>query len=187
MAAEIWKAVKGFEGLYEVSNLGRVKSLERITQSSSKNGNVYERKTHGRTLKQYVDRYGYMKVILTKEGKPYYFTVHRLVAIAFVENPHSKKCVDHIDCNRTNNHSDNLRWVTVDENLQHSHNLGRQKWNAKPVIATSPSGKKYVFVSQREAGRNTGLNQSSIGRCANGQTNSVKGWYFEYGSNESVC
>lgn len=186
MAVEIWKPVKDFEGLYEVSNLGRVKSLERMTQMKSKKGTPYKRKAKEMILKQSVDRYGYMKVILHKNDKPYYFTVHRLVAMVFVDNPFHKTTVDHVDCDRTNNCAKNLRWVTTEENNLHSHKLGRQFWNAKPIVATSPSGENFHFVSQHEAERKTGVSQSNIGRCVNGQTNSVKGWFFEYDSHESV-
>ena len=127
-----------------------------------------------------------MKVVLLKNQKPHYFTVHRLVAMVFIDNPHSKSTVDHIDCDRTNNCVENLRWVTTEENNLYSHKLGRQIWNARPIIATSPSGEKFNFVSQREAERKTGISQSNIGRCANGKTHSVKGWGFKYGSFESV-
>lgn len=167
MSVEIWKPVKGFEGLYEVSNLGRVKSIER-------NG------TKGIVLKQHIDRYGYMKVVLHKNDRPHYFTAHRLVASAFLNNPEGKKTVDHIDCNRTNNCVDNLRWTTMHENLLHSHRLGRQKWNAKPLIAKSPTGQVLRFNSQHEAEKGTGVSQTNIGKCANGQIKAVKGWSFEY-------
>ncbi len=164
---EIWKDVAGFEGLYEVSNLGRVKSIPR-------------EKTKGGLLKQYVDRYGYMKIVLYKNGNPHYFTVHRLVAIAFIPNPEGKKTVDHIDCNTKNNIVSNLRWCTNKENLYHSHELGRQRCNSKPFIAISPEGKTIKFESQREAARIIGICQSSIGRCLNSQFKQTKGWCFEW-------
>ena len=170
---EIWKPVVGFEGVYEVSNTGKVKSIKRYG-------------TKGGLLNQYVDKDGYMKVVLHKDNIPHYFTVHRLVAIAFIKNPKNKTTVDHIDCNRKNNSVENLRWVTAKENALYSHSLGRQKWNARPIIATSPTGEKFIFASQHEAERQTGVSQSNIGRCANGKTNTVKGWSFEYGSYESV-
>ena len=186
MFDEIWKAVKGFEGLYEVSNLGRVKSLERRLQITSKNRKPYKKITSEKILKQYVDRYRYMKVVLYKNNKAHYFTVHRLVASAFVENTCKKNAVDHIDCNRKNNHANNLRWVTTKENQMYSHKLGRQKWNAKPIVAINSLGERFYFDSQREAAQTIGVNQSNVARCINGQKNSVKGWKFEYGSYESA-
>lgn len=164
---EIWKPVIGFEGLYEVSSIGRVKSIPR-------------KKSKGGLLKQYVDRYGYLKVILYKNGNPHYFTVHRLVAIAFILNPQNKTAVDHIDCDRKNNQVENLRWVTTKENLDHSHELGRQIINATPVIAISPNGEKKIFSSQREAERKTGVKQYAISRTLHNKKANVKGWVFSY-------
>lgn len=168
MSVEIWQPVKDFEGLYEVSNLGKVKSIER-------NG------TKGGVLKQHIDRYGYLKVVLHKKNKPHYFTVHRLVATAFVENPENKPAVDHIDCDRKNNKASNLRWCSVKENVYFSHKLGHQKWNAKAIIATSPTGETIKCSSQHDAAINTGVSQTNVGKCANGKTDKVKGWAFRYG------
>ena len=173
MSVEIWKPVKDFEGLYEVSNHGRVKSLKRFHAKE-------------RILKQYIDRYGYMKVVLTKESKPHYFTVHRLVALMFVDNPLHKTTVDHIDCNRRNNCAENLRWATPKENNLHSHKLGRQIWNSKPIVAVSPKGEMFFFNSQREAAKFIGMNQCVISRMLHGRNHSAKGWCFKYGSHESV-
>ena len=168
MAVEIWKPVVGFEGLYEVSNMGRVKSIPR-------------KNTKGGLLKQYVDRYGYFKDVLYERNKPHYFTVHRLVAVAFIDNPENKTTVDHIDCNRKNNHVENLRWTTAKENLEHSHKLGRQVINATPIVATSPGGEIIRFSSQREAARQTGIKQYTISRLLQGKNVDVKGWWFSYG------
>jgi hypothetical protein len=176
----MWKTVAGFEGLYEVSNLGEVRSLERIELVPSKNKQPFIRKRKGRMLKQYVDRYGYMKVVLLKDGKPHYFTVHRLVALAFVDNCEQKDTVDHIDCNRKNNHAENLRWVTATENLYYSHKLGRQIINATPIIAISPSGITHRFISQREAERKTGVKQAAISRALHGKKPNLHGWEFLY-------
>ena len=116
---EEWLAVPGFEGLYEVSNTGKLKSLEREDVVVTNNKQPFKRKRSERLLTQYIDRYGYMKVYLYKCGKPHYLTVHRLVASAFLANPENKTSVDHIDCNKTNNRVENLRWVTNKENLYH--------------------------------------------------------------------
>ena len=176
-----WKAVTGFEGQYEVSNTGEVRCLERSELVLSKNRPPYYRKRKGKMLKQYVDRYGYKKVILYKNCKPYYFTIHRLVASAFIDNPEQKTTVDHIDCDRKNNNAENLRWVTAKENLNHSHKLGRQIMNATPIIAISPIGNTSHFASQREAARRTGLKQWEISKVLNGKEHKLLyGWELAY-------
>lgn len=122
---EIWKDIKGYEGLYQVSNLGRVKRLKRFIKSSS----IFGGKA---TLKEYIlkPRYdskarglkhGYFRVSL--RGKN--FCVHRLVADAFIPNPLNKPFVDHIDTDIENNRADNLRWVTASEN--NTNVLSRRK------------------------------------------------------------
>lgn len=107
---EIWKAIDGFEGSYEISNTGKVKALERVVMN---NGGMQRK--HERILKANYSN-GHAMVILCKEGKTYPRFVHRLVACAFIPNPDNKPVVDHIDTDPTNNCVDNLRWVTVKEN-----------------------------------------------------------------------
>ena len=108
---EIWKNVEGFEGLYEVSNLGRVKALDRYVLN---NGGLQHKKE--RILKQRINKKKHCTVVLCKDGKTYPKLVHRLVAIAFIPNPDNKPIIDHIDTDPTNNRVDNLRWVTQQEN-----------------------------------------------------------------------
>lgn len=105
---EIWKPIPEYETLYEVSTLGRVKSLQR--KVPNRTNLVPERVMKLRTLPN-----GYVKVSLQNQNEKI-FTVHRLVALTFLENPENKKCVDHIDCDRTNNSASNLRWATYSEN-----------------------------------------------------------------------
>lgn len=115
---EIWKDIPSFEGYYQVSNLGRIKALARTT--FDKNGKAYDRKEH--IVKPSLTR-TYYKVHLSKDNKLYYFSVHRLVALAFIPIDDTSKHIDHIDTNPLNNNVDNLRWVTVSENC--NNNLTR--------------------------------------------------------------
>ncbi len=174
---EEWLSIQGFDG-YEVSNFGRVRSIDRFDTVKTSYGFTYQRKRKGRLLKQHEDRYGYMKVVL-QNGKPNYFTVHRLVATAFIPNPEGKDSVDHIDCNTKNNRVWNLRWATNKENLYHSHSLGRQIINATPVVGENDFGEIVHFPSQREASRQTGIRQDSIYRAIL-RGEKIKGWFFRY-------
>lgn len=106
---ETWKSVVGYEGLYEVSSLGRVRSLRK-------------KKFY---YKKYIMNRGYAHTGLSKYNKINNFYFHRLVAQAFIPNPDKKKEVNHIDFNRINNNISNLEWVTRKENVHHSIKAGR--------------------------------------------------------------
>lgn len=113
---EIWKDIPNFENLYQVSNLGNVKSLEKYVNSAIKNNSKVKRKEQ--ILKQYSKR-GYLQVSLIKNHKRYYFNVHRLVAITFLPNPDNLPQVNHKDENTMNNNVDNLEWCTAKYNCNY--------------------------------------------------------------------
>lgn len=112
---EIWKDVKDYEGLYQVSNLGRIKSIPR-------NGTIKLEKI----LKPSLSKDGYYKVSLNKNGKQTSFRLHRIVAIAFLENRENKPQVDHINTDRLDNRADNLRWCTFKENVNNPITLSKR-------------------------------------------------------------
>ena len=120
MQEEIWKDIEGFEGYYQVSNLGRVKSLDRYVPDKRR-GKVH---ISERIMKLTVIGTGYYQVTLTKFGEQIPYYVHRLVAKAFISNPNNLPEVDHIDAVKTNNDVSNLRWVTQEENNQHIFEMG---------------------------------------------------------------
>lgn len=109
---EIWKDIAGFEGLYQVSNLGNVKRFFTKT--------VYKEKLIGKSI----DKDGYLKRVLSKGGKGYNFTEHRLVALAFIENPLNKKTINHKNGIKTDNRVENLEWCTNQENIRHAVETG---------------------------------------------------------------
>lgn len=177
MSTKEWKPVKGYEGLYEVSNIGEVKSLPHRVKSRFKT-----RLTPGKELKQQKDKDGYMKVCLCKDSKKKCAFVHRLVVEAFLENPESYPCVNHIDENKTNNNVKNLEFCTVEYN--NSYNGGcekRGKKRRKPVIAKK-GDRVLVFDSIKEASKYLGASHGNISSCLYKRygRKSVCGYTFEF-------
>ena len=133
---ENWRSIKGFEGLYEVSDLGNVKSLARAVYS---NGKLHQRKSE-KILKSHMNN-NYAMVVLCKDGKIYPKTVHRLVAETFIPNPDNKPTVDHVDTNRSNNAVSNLRWVTYKEN---SNNILTRRHLSQSKVGHTYWGRKLT-------------------------------------------
>lgn len=115
---EVWKDIPEYENIYQVSNLGRVKSLPRKTNQTDK-----KRYTKEKILKQQKNMYGYMEITLRKNNVRKHYKVHRLVMVAF--HGETKLIVNHIDCNKTNNNVENLEYCTYQENSNH------YLWNRK--------------------------------------------------------
>lgn len=131
---EIWKPVVGYEGWYEVSNLGRIKRIKIGMGASCK------------ILKNQKSSNGYRFITLTKNGTQKQFTVHRIVSIAFIPNPENKLCVNHIDSNRTNNNIHNLEWVTYSENIRHSIMVG----NRNHIKVPNKKGEEHYNAKLKE-------------------------------------
>ena len=141
MENEIWKQINGYEGLYEVSNLGNVRSVERRVWSRG-----FYITLKGKPKKQVIDKRGYCIVFLSKDGKEKTHRVHRLVANAFIQNPYNKPEIDHINTNKQDNRADNLKWVTPKEN---SENVISHK---KQIDAWDDELKRKMIESRRSNG-----------------------------------
>jgi hypothetical protein len=120
---EIWKDVPGYENMYQVSNLGNVKSLERFVKT--KKG--YSFKINEKILSINKDRYGYLSSLLAINATKKLFKNHRLVAMAFIPNPENKPQVNHINGIKYDNKLENLEWCTQSENQKHAYKNGLQK------------------------------------------------------------
>ena len=127
---EIWREIRGYGGMYQVSSHGRVRSLDRVVERKGR-GTLFIK---GRILTQSDDTHGYMKVNLTKHDKKRTFKVHRLVAIHFLDNPNNLPCVNHKDENKLNNNVDNLEWCTKAYNNSYGTKAKRQSETRKKLF-----------------------------------------------------
>lgn len=165
---EIWQDIENYEGLYQVSNKRRVKSL----------GN--NKKRVEKILKPRINNKGYYSVVLYKSGNKHIYLIHRLVAQAFIENPENYLIVNHKDENPINNCVENLEWCTQKHNCNYgTRNEKISLSNSKPVKCLETG---TVYNSTIEAGRQTKINIGDIGACARHEKhhNTARGFHWEY-------
>ena len=175
---ENWKAIAGYGGQYEVSDLGRVKSLN------------YNRTGKEKILKLLNHRGGYLQVTLCKDGHVKNMLVHRLVAQAFIPNPDNLETINHKDEVKTNNVASNLEWMSPKDNCNYgtrNKRVGEAVSKAKlnnpktstPVQMLDKQGNLLAtFPSTHEAGRVTGISQGIICKCCNGKKYKSAGSYI---------
>ncbi|PEO38310.1 NUMOD4 domain-containing protein [Bacillus wiedmannii] len=174
---EVWKDIEGYEDLYQVSNLGRVKSLDRDYIDSLGR----KRTSKGRTLRP-VRLNGYQGVSLCREGSDKKERIHRLVAKAFLPIPLFKDTVNHINGIKNDNRVENLEWVTQSENAQHAHDTGLNT-SGKSVAMLSDDGEILkVFPTTVKAGEFLGDKsyRRNISMCARGAAKTAYGYKWSY-------
>ena len=172
---EHWQPVKGYDGLYEVSDQGRVKSLKYGKEKILKSGK---------------SPHGYLLVNLCKDGQCKSITVHRLVAEAFIQTPNNLETVNHKDENKLNNAASNLEWMSKRDNNNYgtrnkriSETLINDNNKSKAVQMFDRQGNLLaVFPSAREAQRVTEIAQSSICLCCNGKRKCAGGFKWRFAS-----
>lgn len=189
---EEWKAVVGYEGLYEVSSLGRVRSLDRICKqvgitkdycdTYTKRGKLMSLKPWHTYAKGAKTKYYRTTVSLyDRSGKRHYCKVHRLVAEAFIPNPDNKPFVNHKDCNPCNNAVDNLEWCTPKENVAYMDKLDRRVSKTVRVKAIDiKTGTEYIFGSLSQAKEATGCSKAHICGCCRGYKGRVTSGGFRW-------
>ena len=160
---EIWKDIKEYEGLYQVSNEGNVKSLQ---NNKEKN------------LKPVSDKYGYLHVILCKNCEHKNYFIHRLVAAAFIPNPYNLPQVNHKDEDRHNNNVNNLEWCDAKYNINYgTRNLKSSISQGKKVKCIETN---VIYNSTKDAERQTGINQSNIVKACKGKYKTSGKYHWEY-------
>lgn len=166
---EVWKDIEGYDGIYKVSNLGKV-----ISTNQDNTGKLLTGRRTGK---------GYLSVALFKKSVRKNQLVHRLVAQTFIPNPENKPQVNHIDEDKTNNRVDNLEWVSAKENANHGsrnsriHQNKAVHYNRKQIICIT-NGEKYNSLT--EACESLGVTKTLVSRVLTGERKSTKGYVFQY-------
>ena len=194
---ELWKPAKGYEGIYEISSFGHIRSMSRIDPGG------YHRT--GKMMKPYAQKTGYLNIKLCDaNGVRHGELIHRLVAKAFVDNPNGLPDINHKDENNQNNHANNLEWCTKAYNLAYGHHREKQSASLKknkkviaqlrkqaigqrkPVIQESLTGEFIAgWPSVLEASRH-GYCKASISDCCKGKQRTHAGFVWRYGVARSV-
>lgn len=165
LLSEEFRDIPGYEGLYEVSNLGRVRN-----------------KKTGRILKPFKNTNGYFRLDLCKNGIRRAAKVHRLVAEAFIPNPQNLPCVNHKDENKINNCLDNLEWCTYEYNNNYGTIKERKSEKmSKPVLQLDRNG-NFVreWPSARKVEEELGINDGNISSCCSGKLKTAGGYLWKY-------
>lgn len=137
---EKWKQIQGYEGFYEISNFGNVRSIDRVTNNG--------KRLKGKIIKPSKTTNGYLMTRLCRDGRAIAYQIHRLVAIHFVENPYNKPIVNHNDGDKTNNRYDNLTWSTSSENTLHAIATGLK--NEEKRIENVKKAKTKISPEQKQ-------------------------------------
>lgn len=179
---EIWKSVPGYEGYYEISNTGKVKSITRVI--TDVNGRQITRKE--KELSQNLDNSGYYTVGLNKDGHKTRFKVHRLVALTFISNPNNLPFVNHKDENKLNNYVNNLEWCTQEYNNNYGTRVERisQTATKNSVIMCDKETHEPIkeFLNANIASKELGHPNSCshIYEVAQGKRKSALGYWWKY-------
>lgn len=186
---EVWKDIKDYEGLYQVSNWGRIKSCARYKKNHNKLQFIDEKIKSTRRSNS-----GYLNIDLYKNNIGKTFKVHRLVAEAFIENENNKPTVNHIDGDKLNNNVNNLEWATYKEQNEHFYkylynakNGNKESINNAIKAMIKVTSKKVkclnngkIYNSASEAARQIGVSPSLIMRCCRGESKTAKGYNWIY-------
>lgn len=174
---EVWKDVVGYEGYYQVSNMGRVRSLDRMVKNPKGKDGYGKRK--GKILTVNLESTGYKRVQLCKDGIHKLERIHRLVAMAFIPNLENKLCIDHINTDRSDNRAENLRWVTHKENCNNQTTRKNNKgFRTSRKVMCMETGTIYDTIIEIE--RQTGILHSDICKCCKGTRITAGGYHWKY-------
>ena len=168
---EVWKDIKGYEGLYQVSNMGKIKSLK------------FSHGNKEKILKGNKEKFGYLVVTLYKNKGRKNFKIHRLVAETFIPNPKNLPQVNHIDGNKQNNRIDNLEWCTAKENTNHAHKTGlANNDNLKIKVKQYDLNGNFIreWDSITDIEKSLNIDKSSVVKVCRHKRNQAGGYVWDY-------
>lgn len=184
---EMWKDIPGYESLYKINNIGIVKSLERFVNNGHKDILKKEK-----IRKNHKNKDGYLFIRLSKNGITKGYSVHRLVAQAFIPNPNNYPEINHIDGNKLNNAISNLEWCNRTKNVRHSFELGLNKGGMYGKYGKNHHSSKKVaqydlnnnfissFESATDSSQRTKVDLSSISKCCLDKQKTAGGYKWKY-------
>jgi hypothetical protein len=175
----MWRPIPGYEGFYEVSSAGEVRSVDRLI---SRAGRCVRRKAM--VIKPYMNPNGYMYVQLSKNGESRHFRLHRLVALAYLDKSNETDIVNHKNGRKWDCRASNLEWCTQSDNIQHAYDTGLEvvTWN-KPVIRDDG----VVFPSVTQAAIAVDGFASKVSACCSGSRQHHRGYSFSYYEGDVLC
>lgn len=176
---EIWKDIPNYEGLYQASNLGRIKSIGKIVNGSNQFGVNFKYLKKDKILKPIINNHNYLQVSLYKNNKKAEIRVHQLIAQTFLPNFNNYKIINHKDGNKHNNHVDNLEFCTQSHNVLESYRLGLQTPIVKKVNQYDLNGKFIKMWSSINSARKY-YNNSHISDCCKGNRKTAGGYIWRY-------
>ena len=189
---EIWKPIPGYEGYYEASNTGLIRSVPRTIILKTKKLEDRPCEYKSKILKPYLSQHNRsnilprQQIVLSVDGKTKSLQVHRLIAQTFIPNPNNYETVNHIDGNTFNNTVENLEWISKVDNIRHSfkNNLVHTQ---KPVVQIDPKTNEIIkiYPGESEACRRRGISQGKIGRAIR-RNGTCRGYKWKYVNNEGV-
>lgn len=179
---EIWKDVPEYEGIYQASNLGNIKSLNRETIMETKNQHCKfkcKKIIKEKILKPKLTKDGYYELTLRKDGKQKFIRVHRLIAMTFIPNPNNYPVINHINHNRLDNRVENLEWCTVEYNNRYS--------SAKKIIQLDKNYKIIkIWKCMSDVHRELGIPVTNLSKCCRRHNLTARNCYWRYYDEEII-
>ena len=178
---EEWKPIKGYEGFYEISNFGRVRSLDSVFYQRHYSGCMAKHKKQGKIMKLHIRPNGYLAIGLRdKDGHQKSLSIHRLVALHFLDKPEGKDYINHLDANPKNNRVDNLEWCTQSHNIQYAYDNGTKTPPGMKKVNQYDMAGNYIRTWESVTQAERTLHINNVGAVCRGVRNYAGGCKWQY-------